>query len=356
MPLNVRGQAVGGFIAPRAVFLQALHHDPVQVAAQKVDQLGRFEAAALGCGGQFLAAERADAGGRALGFFLSERAAHFVEAGLQEFLGVEGRFAGEQFVEEHAERVDVAAGVYIHAGDLGLFRTHVGGGAEELLEAGEDGLLGQFHLGGFGDAEINDLGHRHAVVDGDQDVRRLEVAVNDAFLVSVLDGLADLHEQVESFAGGKVCLVAVIVDLDAADQFHDEVRPTSGKNGWKRGERRGKRGSGHAFSALTLDPSPIGWERGAGRWEKVRSVGGSRVEHLRDVRVVQYRQGLALGFEAGDHFASVHADLDDLESDAAFDRLFLLSHINNAEAAFAEFLQQLVITNDGAWAFTQGAD
>jgi len=84
--------------------------------------------------------------------------------------------------------------------------------------------------------------------------------------------------------------------------------------------------------------------------------GGSRVKHLGDVRMVQYGQGLALGFEAGNHFASVHADFDDLESDAAFYRLFLLGHIDNAEAAFAEFLQQLVITNDAARAFTQGAD
>jgi hypothetical protein len=36
------------------------------------------------------------------------------------------------------------------------------------------------------------LGTGHAVVEGDEDVRGLDVAVDDALLVGVLDGLADL--------------------------------------------------------------------------------------------------------------------------------------------------------------------
>jgi hypothetical protein len=43
----------------------------------------------------------------------------------------------------------------------------------------------------------------------------------------VLDGLADLDEQVESFLDREFVLVAVIGDADAADQFHHEVRATS---------------------------------------------------------------------------------------------------------------------------------
>ncbi len=93
---------------------------------------------------------------------------------------------------------------------------------------------------------------------------------------------------------------------------------------------------------------------GEGRGEG--AFGRSRIENLGDVRVVHDRQGLALGFEAGHDFPRIHADLDYFESDAAFDRLFLLGHIDDAEAAFAEFLQQLVITDDAARAFAQGAD
>ena len=41
----------------------------------------------------------------------------------------------------------------------------------------------------------------------------------------------------------------------------------------------------------------------------------------------------------------VHARLDDLQRDAAAHRLRLLGHIHHAEAAFADFLEQLVATN-----------
>jgi hypothetical protein len=59
-----------------------------------------------------------------------------------------------------------------------------------------------------------------------EDVRRFDVAMNDALLMRVLDGLANLDEQIEPFLGGEVGLVAVVGDLDAAHQFHHEVRPT----------------------------------------------------------------------------------------------------------------------------------
>jgi len=90
-------------------------------------------------------------------------------------------------------------------------------------------FLRQLRLRGLGDAEIDDLGDRQAVVDGHQDVGRLEVAVDDALLMRVLDGLADFDEEVEPFASGKFFLVAVIGDFDAAHQFHDEVRATIGE-------------------------------------------------------------------------------------------------------------------------------
>ena len=80
------------------------------------------------------------------------------------------------------------------AAHLRLLRTHVGRRADELLEGREEGLVGQALAGGgLGDAEINHLGHRHAVVQRDQDVRGLDVAVDDALLVRVLDGVANLR-------------------------------------------------------------------------------------------------------------------------------------------------------------------
>ena len=104
-------------------------------------------------------------------------------------------------------------------------------------------------------------------------------------------------------------LVAVIGDLDAAHQFHDEVGPA-----------------------------------------RFRRAG---VQHLGDVRMVHQRQRLPLGLEPGDDALGVHAQLDDLERDAAADRFLLLGHINHAAAAFADLLEQFVAANPVAGFFGQ---
>ena len=92
------------------------------------------------------------------------------------------------------------------------------------MELRDDGLLGQLLLSGFGDAEVDDLGHRDSVVDGDEDVRGFEVAVNDPLLVRVLHGLTNLQEKLEAFVGRELGLVAILSDRNATDQLHDEVR------------------------------------------------------------------------------------------------------------------------------------
>ena len=58
--------------------------------------------------------------------------------------------------------------------------------------------------------------------------------------------------------------------------------------------------------------------------------------------MIHHRQRLTLGLEAGDHLPAVHAQLDDLESDAAFHRLALLRHPDFAESALTDFFEQLV--------------
>ena len=58
--------------------------------------------------------------------------------------------------------------------------------------------------------------------------------------------------------------------------------------------------------------------------------------------MVHQGQGLPLGLEAGDDLLGVHARLDDLQRDLAADRLLLLGHIDDAKAAFADLLAELV--------------
>jgi hypothetical protein len=108
--------------------------------------------------------------------------------------------------------------------------------------------------------------HRLAVYLGHQDVRRLQVAMDDRLLVGVLDALANQNEQLQTLTNGELFLVAVFGDGPAHDILHDEVRPAL-----------------RCFA---------------------------RIKDVRDRGMIHQGQRLALGVEAGHHFPRVHTSLD----------------------------------------------
>ena len=122
-------------------------------------------------------------------------------------------------------------------------------------------------------AEVDDLRDRAAVQAHHEQVRRLQVAVDDPLLMRVLDPVADREEELEALPCREPVLVAVRGDRIPGYELHHEER------------------------------QPF--------------VGRTRVEDLGDVRVRHARQGLALGFESGDHLGAVHPGLDDLQSHPA---------------------------------------
>jgi hypothetical protein len=61
--------------------------------------------------------------------------------------------------------------------------------------------------------------------------------------------------------------------------------------------------------------------------------------------VVHKGQRLAFSFEPGDNLFGIHPQLDDLEGDAPANQRCLLGHINNAATAFAELLENLIVTD-----------
>ena len=61
-------------------------------------------------------------------------------------------------------------------------------------EPREERLIGELLVDRLGDAEVDDLGHRPAIVQRHQHVRRVDVAMDDALLIGVLHGKADLDE------------------------------------------------------------------------------------------------------------------------------------------------------------------
>ncbi len=124
--------------------------------------------------------------------------------------------------------------------------------------------------------------------------------MDDALLVRVLHRIADRRKQREALGRGELVFVAVARDRHAAHQLHHEIRPPA----------RGDAG----------------------------------IEDPRDMRVLHERERLPLGLEARDDRLRVHAQLDHLERDHAAQRLLLLRHPHHAHAAFAEALDELVVS------------
>ena len=127
---------------------------------------------------------------------------------------LERRPAGEQFVEDGAQRVDVDGG----AGRLAarLLGGHVVGRADEVAglrqRAGRRGVSQEFRQ-----AEVGDLGdvgqaaslfrdHRQAgslSYGSQQNVPRLQIAMDNSVLVRDMDGAGQCFHQARCVAGGK---------------------------------------------------------------------------------------------------------------------------------------------------------
>jgi len=68
--------------------------------------------------------------------------------------------------------------------------------------------------------------------------------------------------------------------------------------------------------------------------------------------MIHERERLPFGFEARDDALRVHAELDHFERHSPAHRFFLLGHVNDAAAAFAQLLEQLVAANPVAGLFS----
>ena len=135
-------------------------------------------------------------------------------------VAVEGQAAGDDLVEQHAGGVEVGAGVDLQA--EGLLGAHVLRGAEHHAGAGH--LLERtVAADDLGDAEVDQLEHLAAlVVAGDEDVLRLQVAVDHALAVGVLEAAEHLQDEADGPLGRRGS-VEDVLQLGALEQLHDEV-------------------------------------------------------------------------------------------------------------------------------------
>ena len=125
--------------------------------------------------------------------------------------------------------------------------------------------------------------------------------MDDAFLMGVLNRMANLDEQAQALGCVQVVVVAVIRHPHATHQFHHKVWPAR--------------------------------------------LGRAGIEHAGDVGVIHQGQRLTLGLEAGDNAPGVHSKFDDLNRHAAADRLLLFRHVNHPAASLPDFLPQPVMSD-----------
>ncbi len=171
----------------------------------------------------------------------------------------EGR-APSQALEEHApEREHVGARVHLGAA-LELLRRHVPRGPEEHARPREPRGLGRVAR----DPEVDHLGERH-VASGQEEVLRLEVAVDDAARVRVGQGVRRAADDRERLLHGEPLAREARGEVLALEPFHGEVAHAARRRrGPRSGRCRGARARrGSSPRGRSAPPPPRHRRRGA---------------------------------------------------------------------------------------------
>ena len=128
---------------------------------------------------------------------------------------VKRQTAGEHFIQHNTDRVDVGAG--IGAFSLGLLRADIVYRADSLVA---DGLA--LRAGEARNAEVH---HLDGAVRQQHDVLRLDIAVDNALGMCMLQGAQHLCGKMHGFLPGQrtAALLEVFLQGDAVHIFHDDV-------------------------------------------------------------------------------------------------------------------------------------
>ena len=102
---------------------------------------------------------------------------------------------------------------------LDLLGGHVLRRADDLAGAGQRQVL-RLAAHQLRDAEVGDL---HPALLVEQDVFRLDVAVDHAVVVGVLQGVANLRHDGQGFLGCELARVQQPPQVHAVDELHEEV-------------------------------------------------------------------------------------------------------------------------------------
>src|SRR5688572_4685337 len=151
----------------------------------------------------------------------------------------------------------------------------------------------------LGDAEVEKLWH---LVSGDENVRWLQVAVDDKMLVRIGDGCADLSEQSQALVERQLTSAAVLIDRFAVDMLHHEIR------------------------------------------EAV--AGGAAIEKPCDVWMVEPGENLPFMAKPLEYRVGIHSALNQLDGDAHVElRIAALGQVDGSHPATAKFADDAIDTD-----------
>ena len=138
---------------------------------------------------------------------------------------IERTLTAKQLVEQHTERVHIGTSIYV-GGAVCLFGTHVLWGAEYLARSGQQGLHIEMLVSCLRDSEVNDLGDYRLTVGVRENVRRLQVPVDDTHFMGVLNRPAHIQKDSQARLNAQPVSIAVLRDAFAWNQLHGKERST----------------------------------------------------------------------------------------------------------------------------------
>ena len=282
-----------------AVSLESFQGDPVQIAAQHVCQLPRVRAPFFRNGRRGRVCDESCARTRRLLFVHLPQ--NFMKRFALPLLCIQGQHSREQFVEHHAERIDVASGIYIGRNGIHLLRTHVSGRAHQPPGTRHQRPALRLLGDRFGQSEVDNARHRLAIHFNHQNVRGFQVAMNNCFLMRVLHAFTYFCENKQALARRETLLVAVFGDGQALHILHGKVRLAFGR--------------------------------------------GTGVENLGDGGVIHHGKRLPLQIEAYQCGLVIAGCFDDLQRNLPFDGSGLFRQPHLSHPTFAQFPDQPIGPN-----------
>ncbi len=189
---------------------------------------------------------------------LLHNAGHLVDRPLGDVIG---QTACEQFVEHDPERIHVGPDIETVGCPVELFGGHVGERAHELTDVGVHRGEGRVAVGVSRHAEVDDLRTPRGI---DQNVSRLQIAMDDALLMAVSDRPTGLAEERDAVADGEPPLGRIAGDRKGIlDVFHHEVgHLASGQPLHAHRVDAADAGVGESAQDLGLMLEPLGGRRG----------------------------------------------------------------------------------------------